>query len=186
MPKRRYNGAFTVSAHGYAAGLMFASKESVVMLVLSFVVVSNLYDLYIDIAGGASRWHLFEETFLVLVSTGVILWLTVSLVAQRRSLEQLKNELRERHAAPVPPDPAALAARRQLGKTIRAQFAQWNLTESEQAVALLLLKGLSFKEIAAVRNTLEKTVRQQASGIYRKAGVSGRHAFSAWFIEDIL
>jgi DNA-binding CsgD family transcriptional regulator len=37
-----------------------------------------------------------------------------------------------------------------------------------------------------VRDTHEKTVRQQASAIYRKAGVSGRHAFAAWFIEDFL
>ena len=51
---------------------------------------------------------------------------------------------------------------------------------------MLLLKGLSLKEIAAVRNTHEKTTRQQASAIYRKAGVTGRHAFSAWFIEDYL
>lgn len=51
---------------------------------------------------------------------------------------------------------------------------------------MLLLKGLSFKEIASVRDTMEKTVRQQASTIYRKANVSGRHAFSAWFIEDLL
>jgi DNA-binding NarL/FixJ family response regulator len=53
-------------------------------------------------------------------------------------------------------------------------------------VAILLLKGLSFKEIAGVRETREKTVRQQASSIYKKAGVSGRHAFAAWFIEDFL
>jgi DNA-binding NarL/FixJ family response regulator len=45
---------------------------------------------------------------------------------------------------------------------------------------------LSFNEIAAVRETKEKTVRQQASEIYRKSGVSGRHAFSAWFFEDFL
>ncbi len=32
------------------------------------------------------------------------------------------------------------------------------------------------------RNTVEKTVRQQASSIYQKAGVSGRHAFAAWFL----
>jgi DNA-binding CsgD family transcriptional regulator len=53
-------------------------------------------------------------------------------------------------------------------------------------VGRLLLKGLSLKEIAAIRNTLEKTVRQQASSIYKKAELNGRHAFSAWFIEDIL
>lgn len=51
---------------------------------------------------------------------------------------------------------------------------------------MLLLKGLSFKEIASVRDTMEKTVRQQASTIYEKANVSGRHVFSAWFMEDLL
>jgi DNA-binding NarL/FixJ family response regulator len=73
-----------------------------------------------------------------------------------------------------------------LSEVIQEQFSEWQLTAGEQEVALLLLKGLSFKEIAALRNTLEKTVRQQASGIYRKAGVTGRHAFAAWFIEDFL
>jgi DNA-binding NarL/FixJ family response regulator len=48
------------------------------------------------------------------------------------------------------------------------------------------LKGFSLKEIAALRGTSEKTIRQQASSVYKKAGLSGRHAFSAWFIEDIL
>ena len=60
------------------------------------------------------------------------------------------------------------------------------LTGSEIEVGWLLLKGLSLKEIAFVRSTKEKTVRQQASSIYKKAGVSGRYAFSAWFKEDIL
>ncbi len=50
----------------------------------------------------------------------------------------------------------------------------------------LLLKGLSLREISIIRETQEKTVRQQASSIYKKSGVNGRHAFSAWFIEDIL
>jgi len=53
-------------------------------------------------------------------------------------------------------------------------------------VALLLLKGLSFEEIASVRDTKEKTVRQQASSIYRKSGLNGRHEFAAWFFEDFL
>ena len=60
------------------------------------------------------------------------------------------------------------------------------VTTSEKDVGWLLSKGLSLKEIAAIRETLEKTVRQQASSIYKKAGLSGRHAFSAWFIEDAL
>jgi DNA-binding NarL/FixJ family response regulator len=78
------------------------------------------------------------------------------------------------------------SARREYSEMIRRQFDAWNLTASEQQVALLLLKGLSFKEIAAVRDTREKTVRQQASTIYAKSGVDGRHAFAAWFLEDFL
>jgi DNA-binding NarL/FixJ family response regulator len=79
-----------------------------------------------------------------------------------------------------------LAARHELARVVKQQFESWQLTQTEQEVAMLLLKGLSFKEIAALRNTLEKTVRQQASSIYRKSGVSGRHELSAWFIEDYL
>ena len=62
----------------------------------------------------------------------------------------------------------------------------WGLTKSEQEVAMLLLKGLSFREISEVRDTKEKTVRQQASSIYVKANVDGRHEFAAWFLEDFM
>lgn len=73
-----------------------------------------------------------------------------------------------------------------LGKAIDRQFDAWQLTTAEKDVALLLLKGLSHKEVAAVRATGEATVRQQARGIYRKAGVEGRHDLAAFFLEDML
>jgi DNA-binding NarL/FixJ family response regulator len=53
-------------------------------------------------------------------------------------------------------------------------------------VALLLLKGLSHKEVAGLREVSETTVRQQARAIYRKAGLSGRHDLAAFFLEDLL
>jgi len=73
-----------------------------------------------------------------------------------------------------------------LGDAIDAQFSRWNLTEAEREVALLLLKGLSLKEIAAVRATAERTIRAQAQSIYSKAGLTGRAALSAFFLEDLL
>jgi DNA-binding CsgD family transcriptional regulator len=73
-----------------------------------------------------------------------------------------------------------------LGEAIDAQFSRWNLTEAEREVALLLLKGLSLKEIAAVRATTERTVRAQARSLYSKAGLTGRAALSAFFLEDLL
>ena len=54
------------------------------------------------------------------------------------------------------------------------------------SIALLLLKGPSHKAIAAVRQTSEKTVRQQSLAVYRKAGLSGRAELSAFFLEDLL
>ena len=73
-----------------------------------------------------------------------------------------------------------------LGEAIDQQFSRWNLTEAEREVALLLLKGLSVKEAAQVRATSERTIRAQARSLYAKAGVSGRAALSAFFLEDLL
>jgi DNA-binding CsgD family transcriptional regulator len=66
------------------------------------------------------------------------------------------------------------------------QFQDWGMTAAEREVGLLILKGLSHKEIAALRATTEATVRQQAQAIYRKAGLPGKTAFSAYFLEDLL
>ncbi|MCU7935088.1 MAG: helix-turn-helix transcriptional regulator [Candidatus Thiodiazotropha sp. (ex Dulcina madagascariensis)] len=73
-----------------------------------------------------------------------------------------------------------------LSHGIATQFAEWGLTAAEREVGLLILKGLSYKEIAIMRDVSEKTVRQQAHAIYRKAKLSGRAALSAYFLEDLL
>ena len=73
-----------------------------------------------------------------------------------------------------------------LGEAIDTQFSRWNLTEAEREVALLLLKGLSIKEIGQMRNASERTAREQARSVYSKAGLTGRAALSAFFLEDLL
>lgn len=65
------------------------------------------------------------------------------------------------------------------------QFETWGMTAAEREVGLLILKGLSHKEIATLRATSDATVRQQAQAIYRKAGLPGKTAFSAYFLEDL-
>jgi DNA-binding CsgD family transcriptional regulator len=65
------------------------------------------------------------------------------------------------------------------------QFQAWGMTAAEREVGLLILKGLSHKEIAALRATTDATVRQQAQAIYRKAGLPGKTAFSAYFLDDL-
>lgn len=75
---------------------------------------------------------------------------------------------------------------RGLGQAIDRQFDRWSLTAAEREVALLQLKGLRHKEIATLRNTSERTVRQQALAIYRKSGLNGRTDLAAFFLEDLL
>jgi len=41
-------------------------------------------------------------------------------------------------------------------------------------------------EIAEVRHVKEKSVRQQASGIYAKTGLANRYELTSHFIEDLL
>jgi len=161
-------------------------QELLTIALLAFIVIANLFDMASDLSSGASFWHLVEEGLVVLVSLAVIIGLLYYLRRQKRALEQIRLEFSRQQQEAAPASAEVLQARKQLGSVIRSQFHDWQLTGSEQEVAMLLLKGLSFKEIAAVRDTHEKTVRQQASAIYKKAGVSGRHAFSAWFIEDFL
>lgn len=75
---------------------------------------------------------------------------------------------------------------RGLGAAIEAQFRDWGLSAAETEIGMLLLKGLSLKEIAALRETSERTVREQARAVYRKAGLAGRAELSAFFLEDLL
>lgn len=161
-------------------------KEIVLILVFAIIIVANVYDLTVDYREGASDWHIYQEALLVLLSATAITYLLANAVRQRREMNQLRRDLAKGGDDAELADESLRETRKAMGELIQTQFKKWQLTPSEQEVALLLLKGLSFKEIAAVRDTLEKTVRQQASSIYRKAGVSGRASFSAWFIEDIL
>jgi DNA-binding CsgD family transcriptional regulator len=73
-----------------------------------------------------------------------------------------------------------------LGAALERQFERWALSPAEKEVALLLLKGLSHKEVAAVRSITEATARQQARAVYKKAGLSGRNDLAAFFLEDLM
>jgi DNA-binding CsgD family transcriptional regulator len=143
-----------------------------------------------DVAGdyraGAELDHLIGESVVMvlsLVGAGV-LWtqlrttrehasqLTIDLAAAQREAERFRGEASE--------------ALRGLSEAIDHQFARWGLTPAERDVGLLLLKGLSHKEIAAARETSETTIRQQALALYRKAGLRSRSELSAFFLEDLL
>jgi len=94
------------------------------------------------------------------------------LAATRAQAEKWQSETRELRAG--------------LGLAIERQLDAWGLTKAEKEIALLLLKGLSHKQVAAARGVGETTVRQQSRAVYQKAGVDGRHDLAAFFLEGLL
>jgi len=156
-----------------------------VFLFAAIAVLMGL-DLAGDSSRGVDREHLLlEGVVMVLAVAGVLsLWrgrraaesrvvrLGADLEAARQEAIRFRGEARE-----------ALAG---LGEAIDRQFERWQLTPAEREVGLLLLKGLSHREVAEVRATSEPTVRQQALVVYRKSGLRNRAELSAFFLEDLL
>jgi DNA-binding CsgD family transcriptional regulator len=161
-------------------------KDLAITIILAVIMVLNLMDVITDIGLGVPRPHILEEAAIVLISAVACCYLIFDIRSRTREMHTLSANLARSDAALASLNSEMARARHAYSEVIQRQFLDWGLTSSEQQVALLLLKGLSFREIATVRDTREKTVRQQASTIYSKSGLEGRHAFSAWFLEDFL
>ena len=127
----------------------------------------------------------FEMLVFVAALTGIAIhaW---QLASARSRSERLDRELTETRAEAQRWSREAKDVLKGLGAAIDAQFDKWGLTPAEREIALLQLKGLRHKEIAEMRQTSERTVRQQALSIYRKAGLDGRADLAAFFLEDLL
>jgi len=167
------------------------TKETLFITLLVFITFLNLLDLYNDMQEtDHSKLHMILEAGIILVSLSGISFLIREIRQRRREIDALLTQLKTTRADLTDLQKAAAEKMRQASRTysdvIQQQLAAWEFTPSEKEVALLLLKGLSFDEIATVRDTKEKTVRQQATAIYRKSSLSGRHEFAAWFFEDFL
>jgi len=149
--------------------------------ILLFAVIALLigWDVVADFHGSANWGHMAVELFVLLVAAGgaALLWRQLhqtrsDLVHALVEAEQWRRESSELIAG--------------LGVAIKKQFSSWQLTKAEAEVGLFLLKGLRHKEIATIRETSERTIREQARALYRKSGLSGRSALSAFFLEDLL
>lgn len=169
-------------------------KDHFLLLLLTSLTIPYIIDFFHEFNEDYhDTGYLIMEgtiTLLAFIGAGIV----VQQIRQRRQENQALHQALTLSRADLQnarADLDALNAKlhdtgKQYSAVIQEQFNAWELTPSEKAVAILLLKGLSFEEIASVRNTKEKTVRQQASNIYHKSGLNGRHAFAAWFFEDFL
>lgn len=164
-------------------------------LAIAFALVLALAtaDLVGDFRQGTTLLHALLEGTIALVGLAGVVWaaarirrLSTEAATLRVEAEALEGRLRASYAEAERWRTQAADLISGLSAAIDQQLERWNLSGAEREVALLLLKGLSHKEIAQIRGVGEATVRQQAAAIYRKAGLSGRHDLAAFFLEDLL
>lgn len=139
-------------------------------------------DIAIDFGEVGAGLHVLAEGVIAVTALASAVVLLRMLSRRRR---QLRTSLDAAEADARRWRQDALALIRGLGASIDMQFTRWQLTAAEKDTALLLLKGLSHKEIARARGTSDATTRQQAAVVYRKAGVAGRSELAAFFLEDL-
>ncbi len=183
--KIREADAFERAARADAAGArawVVGATGGVFLLIAALICADYLAD-----AGARdARLHAAIELSLMAVAVvaGMVFW--SRFLALRRRERLLSRDLDAARADAERWKREANDALRGLGAAIDAQFERWSLSAAEREVALLLLKGLAFKEIADVRQTSERTVRQQALAVYRKSGLNGRTDLAAFVLEDLL
>ncbi|HEX9105004.1 MAG TPA: LuxR C-terminal-related transcriptional regulator [Polyangia bacterium] len=163
-----------------------AERTGWLIALFAGVVALVAIDLVTDAWSGARWMHWMLELAIALAAGAGAVALGLRARAARRAAHALGRDLAVAQADAARWRQEAEGALRGLGAAIDRQFDHWQLSPAEREIALLLLKGLSLKEVAAARQTSERTVRQQALGIYRKAGLAGRAELSAFFLEDLL
>ena len=155
-------------------------------LILILILVFVGGDLLSDSAEGVKWSHLLLELVVAIGAAAGFFVLMKNSFRQSRQLVQSRESILERDKEVERWKLESQKYIQGLSIAIDAQLVRWNLSPSEKEVALLLLKGLSLKEIAQIRETAEKTVRAQSVAIYSKTGLAGRSELSAFFLEDLL
>ena len=161
-------------------------QKSLFSISLLVILIMSCFDIKKDISEGLGPTHFIIEIVicaLALISLIILfmnnLGLNKNLITKTSELDLLKIESeiwKNKNSEYIAG----------LSRAIDQQLGTWGLSPSEKEIALLILKGLSLKDIAEIRSVSERTVRQQSTNIYQKSNLSGRAELSAFFLEDLL
>ena len=167
--------------HSQSVRLILNKLIIPVLLVLALVGVDLLYDI---------REHDFLEVTAQLLIYGLLVyvaWIGFSFYKlDKKALETARRNIDSKSHQLASAVEKNQRLQDGLNHSMQKAFSSWKLTPAESAVAALILKGFSLNEIADLRGTSERTTRDQAAAIYRKANVKNRIELPAYFVEDLL
>ena len=137
-----------------------------------FFAMDVISDIFLKEDFPSEKTHNIIETIIVILSAGAFVFHIRELNIFFRRHDKMADQVR--------------VASGEFAQVVEALFDEWELTPAEKDVAIFLIKGMSFPEIAVIRNAKLGTVKAQSNAIYRKANVKGRHELLALFLDDLL
>ena len=161
-------------------------RRAIFMAFFLCVFAISAVEIIVEFVAEETLREMVDDLLRFIFSAVLLSILVADRLAQKRELADLRRQLQKARGKLAKTDAQSVQLASQYRAVMQKQFEAWRLSASEQDVVIGMLKGLSFREIAELRGTREKTVRQQASTVYRKAAVGGRNELTAWFFEDML
>lgn len=137
-----------------------------------FFAMDVISDIFLKEDFPSEEIHNIIETIIVILSLGSFIFHIRELNIFFRRHDKMADQMR--------------VASGEFAQVVETLFDEWGLTPAEKDVAIFLIKGMSFPEIAVIRNAKQGTVKAQSNAIYRKANVKGRHELLALFLDDLL
>lgn len=160
--------------------------QLVLAVLLIVITAAASADLVMDRPDSLWSLHVLAELTVVATSLTAATYLAWGWYTSYREVRHLQAAVAERQAERDLWRQRAGRVVRKLSEAVDDQFSTWGLTDAERETAFMLLKGHSHKRIARLSGRSERTVRQHAVAVYRKAGLAGRSELSAFFLEDLL
>lgn len=117
----------------------------------------------------------WQELIQILASVGLISGVVVTAFYVRRSATRIETMGKQLDVATG-----------QFESHLGEMFASWDLSQSEQSVAILAMKGFSNAEVADMRGTSVSTIKSQMNSIYKKSGLANRQQLISFLVEELL
>ncbi|MCF8060763.1 MAG: helix-turn-helix transcriptional regulator [Bacteriovoracaceae bacterium] len=155
-------------------------------ILLGVVGILTVIDVYEDFVDGTELRHLGLDLTIGLCAISAVVYLIYKMTMDQKKInflikqKDILSEIVKSH------ENKSRIFVEGLSKQIDEEFENWKLSQAEQEVALLLLKGITNNEIAQIRSSADKTIRHQSASIYKKANLKGRQELQAYFLEDLL
>ncbi len=121
-----------------------------------------VFDVFWDYKSGVPLEHMIHELGAMMIALTFLVMQILSLEEKNRTIrlkgETLSQVLTKNKELKVRLD----QLKNDFRSLVESQFNVWDLSESEKEISFYILRGLSMKEIAELRQSSEQTIRQQA------------------------